>query len=93
MKSIYTVVISTCSVEAAKNIEKIILTESFKYCSTNKVVLQAGVEIMKTKDGADLRFNCSDGNFMFHVGIEIGLKMETICPHNAKHKQYDYSRN
>lgn len=89
----FTIIISVCSIEAANNVQAIISTESVLYATRNKVSLFVSCEKKKTKDGADVIIGSHDGNFLFALGVELGLKMHTICPHNINCKQYAFQNN
>lgn len=89
----FTIIISVCSVEAAINVQKIITSESILYATMNKVSLYVSSEKKKTKDGADVIVSSHDGNFLFALGVELGMKMHTICPHNENCKQYAFQNN
>lgn len=90
---LFTIIISVCSIEAANNVKSIIVNEAITYAVKNKRSLFSSVEMQKTKDGADLKLCSDDGNFLFSTGIELGMKMHTICPHNEKCKQYEFHSN
>lgn len=89
----FTIIISVCSVEAANNVQKILTEESINYAVRNKVSLYCSSEKKKTKDGADVIISTHDGNFLFVFGVELGLKMHTLCPHNVNCKQYAFQNN
>ncbi len=87
------VVMSVCSMEAANNLEKIILEASLSFCMAHKACIYAGVEKKKTKDGVNVILSANNASFLFHVGHEIGSKQHTICVHNHKFHPHDVQAN